>query len=153
MWSRPERTRLQHARLQHVRWSGGLALHSRPAFTLVELLVVLVIIALLAGVVAPAVLRNVGDAKAGTAKSQIELLTLALQQYRLDNDAYPTTADGLGALRAPAGDAARTWRGPYLQRAIPNDPWGRPYVYASPGRGEQAATFELYTLGRDGQPG
>lgn len=146
MWCKAEYPMISRA--------GEAPRHPARGFTLIELLVVIVIIAVLAGVVAPAVLRNVGDAKTGTAKSQVELLSLALNQYRLDNDGYPTTEQGLTVLRtAPTGDAARTWRGPYLQRVVPIDPWGRPYVYVSPGRSEQAASFELYTLGRDGQPG
>lgn len=137
------------------RTSARMRTVSRRGFTLIELLVVIAIIAVLATVVAPAVFRNVGDAKSGAAKSQIELLSLALTQYRLDNDHFPTTAQGLASLRAmpTAGDPPRNWRGPYLQRTVPNDPWGRPYAYASPGRGEQAQTFELYTLGRDGKVG
>ena len=134
---------------------GRRTLKDRRGFTLIEMLVVIAIIAVLAGVVAPAVFRNVGDAKTGAAKSQIALLSLALTQYRLDADQFPATEQGLPALRAmpTAGDPPRVWRGPYLQRTVPNDPWGRPYVYASPGRGEQAQSFELYTLGRDGKQG
>lgn len=127
----------------------------RPGFTLLELLVVLAIIAALAAVVAPNVFRNVGDAKAGAAKAQVESLVLALNAYRLDNDAFPTTEQGLAALRTmpTAGELPRNWRGPYLQRVVSNDPWGRPYTFASPGRGDQAQSFELYTLGRDAKPG
>jgi general secretion pathway protein G len=106
-------------------------------------------------VVAPNVFRNVGDAKAGAAKAQVESLVLALNAYRLDNDVFPTSEQGLTALRAmpTVGELPRNWRGPYLQRAIPSDPWGRPYTYVSPGRGDQEQSFELYTLGRDAKAG
>ena len=123
-------------------------------FTLVEMLVVLAIIAVLAAVVGPEVLRNVSDASSGAARSQIEMLGLALDQYRLDNHAYPSTEQGLAALRtAPSsGDPPANWRGPYLKRALPADPWGRPYHYLSPGRANPAG-YDLFTLGRDGREG
>jgi general secretion pathway protein G len=116
-------------------------------------LVVIAIIATLAAVVAPAVFRNVGDAKVGAAKSQIEIFATALNAYRLDNDAYPTTDQGLEALRtAPTTGDAQSWKGPYLSRVVPLDPWGRPYVFVAPGR-ENPTSYDLYTLGRDGRPG
>jgi general secretion pathway protein G len=123
-------------------------------FTLIELLVVIAIIATLAGVVAPAIFRNVGDAKADAAKSQLEIFALALDSYRVDNDAYPTSEQGLVTLRTmpTVGDPPRNWRGPYLRKVVPNDPWGRPYVYMSPGK-ENPTTYDLYTLGRDGKVG
>lgn len=123
-------------------------------FTLLELLVVLAIIATLVAVVAPSIFRNVGDAKADAAKSQIEIFTLALDAYRLDNDAYPTSEQGLSALRVrpSAGAAPRNWRGPYLRKDVPLDPWGRPYIYVAPGL-ENPTSYDLYTLGRDGKPG
>ena len=128
--------------------------HSRKGFTLLELLVVLAIIATLVAVVAPSVFRNVGDAKNDAAKSQIEIFALALDSYRLDNDVYPSTQQGLAALRAmpAAGDHPRNWRGPYLRKDVPLDPWGRPYVYVAPGI-ENPASYDLYTLGRDGKTG
>jgi general secretion pathway protein G len=127
---------------------------ARSGFTLLELLVVIAIIATLAAIVAPAVFRNVGDAKASAAKSQIEIFTMALNSYRLDNDSYPTTDQGLEALRTlpTTGEAPRNWKGPYLSRIVPLDPWGRPYLYVAPGR-ENPTSFDLYTLGRDGKPG
>jgi general secretion pathway protein G len=125
-------------------------------FTLMELLVVIAIMATLAAVVAPSIFRNVGDARTGAAKTQVELLSLALSQYALDNGAYPTTDQGLAALRVkPAGDggrAPRNWRGPYLTRELPLDPWGQPYAYASPGV-HNPDGFDLYSLGRDGRTG
>ena len=122
-------------------------------FTLIELLVVIVVIAMLAGLVGPMVFRNVNDAKVTTAKAQLELFGLALEQYRLDNDVYPTTQQGLDALRnAPQNPPARNWRGPYLRKAIPLDPWGRPYVYKSPDE-KDANSYDLFSLGRDGREG
>lgn len=123
-------------------------------FTLIELLVVITVIAILAGLVGPMVFRNVGDAKVSAARAQIELFALALDQYRLDNDFYPSSSQGLEGLRQrPTGDPeARNWRGPYLRKAIPLDPWGRPYVYKSPGE-VNVESYDLVSLGRDGQPG
>ena len=126
----------------------------RRGFTLIELLVVIVVIAILAGLVGPMVFRNVGDAKVTAAKAQLELFGLALDQYRLDNDYYPSTTQGLEALRAmPQGETGvRNWRGPYLKKAIPLDPWGRPYIYKSPGD-KNPNGYDLLTYGRDGRPG
>lgn len=126
----------------------------RAGFTLIEMLVIIAIIGVLAAVVAPEVFRSVGDANASAARQQIEILSTALDGYRLDNHAYPTTEQGLAALRAePAtGEKPRNWRGPYLRRAVPADPWGRPYLYASPGRANPQG-FDLYSLGRDGREG
>jgi general secretion pathway protein G len=125
-------------------------------FTLIEMIVVIVVIAVLAGLVGPMVFGNVADAKVQGARTQIELFGLALDAYRLDNDRYPTSEQGLAALRtAPTTDPVpRRWRGPYLRKEVPLDPWGRAYVYVSPGtRNPAPDTYELYTLGRDGQPG
>jgi general secretion pathway protein G len=125
----------------------------RAGFTLLELLVVLAIIATLATVVGPELFRNAGDAKVQAARSQIEMLGLALDAYRLDNDYYPTTGQGLVALRAaPAAGEARNWRGPYLRRVVPRDPWGREYHFFAPGR-ENPDAYDLYSLGRDGVEG
>ena|SRR5438477_8961276 len=119
-----------------------------------EILVVITVIAILAGLVGPMVFRNVGDAKVSAARAQIELFALALDQYRLDNDIYPSTSQGLAALRErPTADPeARNWRGPYLRKVIPLDPWGRPYTFKSPGE-VNAESYDLLSLGRDGQPG
>jgi general secretion pathway protein G len=127
---------------------------ARSGFTLIEILVVLAIIATLAALVGPSVFRNVGDSRTQAAKTQLELFALALEQYRLDNHVYPTTEQGLTALRAMpvTGEAPPNWRGPYLRRVVPDDPWKRPYVYVAPGR-ENRETYDLYSLGRDGRPG
>jgi len=131
-----------------VSWS------SRRGFTLIEMLVVIVVITVLASLVGPMVFRNVGDLKVAAARAQIELLGLALEQYRLDNDYFPSTAQGLAALRElPIGDPpVRNWRGPYLRKAVPLDPWGRAYVYVSPGV-VNPQSYDLSSYGRDGQPG
>jgi len=151
---RGSRAQSPWAWLRRARDWGCEGRAQRDAFTLIELLVVIAIIAVLAAVVAPSVFRNVGDAKQGAAKSQIELFATALNQYRLDNDNYPTTEQGLAALRILPADAdpPRNWRGPYLSRVVPLDPWGRAYVYVAPGL-ENPQTYDLYTLGRDGKIG
>jgi general secretion pathway protein G len=137
-----------------LRRSRATPLHARAAFTLIELLVVIAIIATLAAVVAPSLFGNVGEARRSAAKSQIEILALALDAYKLDNQDYPTTQQGLEALRTlPVnGTPPADWKGPYLRQNIPLDPWRRPYVYVSPGI-TNPASYDLYTLGKDGQPG
>ena len=126
----------------------------RSGFTLIEILVVIVVIAVLAGMVAPNVFKHVGEAKNVTAHSQIEMLGAALDSYRLDNGRYPTTAQGLAALwSAPSQDPRPAgWRGPYLRKDVPLDPWGRPYIYKAPGE-QNPGGYDLVSLGADGQPG
>lgn len=126
----------------------------RRAFTLLEIIVVIIVLALLAGLVAPQIFGRVSEARGTTARTQIELLSTALDSYRLDNGSYPTTEQGLAALRDKPTRAPipGNWKGPYLRRAVPNDPWGRPYLYTFPGQ-RNAGSFELSSLGRDGQPG
>lgn len=118
-------------------------------FTLLELLVVIVIIGLLAGYVAPRYFSQVGKSEVQVARAQIEALEKALDQYRLDMRQYPSAEQGLDALVVKPANAL-AWSGPYLKKAVPTDPWGRAYVYRTPGtKGE----FDLYSLGRDGKPG
>jgi general secretion pathway protein G len=118
-------------------------------FTLLELLVVIVIIGLLAGYVAPRYFSQVGRSEIQVARAQIDSLEKALDQYRLDVRHYPSAEQGLEALMAkPANEP--NWNGPYLKKAVPNDPWGRPYVYRVPG---QKGEFDLFSLGRDGKTG
>lgn len=123
-------------------------------FTLIEVLVVVVIIAVLASLVAPNVFRHVDTAKRVTAEAQISSLSAALDAYRLDNGRYPTTEQGLNALwQAPASEPRPTnWRGPYLRQPVPLDPWGAPYVYKAPGD-HLPNGFDLSSLGADGQRG
>lgn len=126
---------------------------TRAGFTLIELLVTIAIIATLAAIIAPSLFGNVGSARHNTAKSQIQIMALALDAYRIDNDAFPTTQDGLEALRtAPAGTTSANWKGPYFRQTVPTDPWGRPYVYVSPGA-VNLSGYDLYTLGKDGRVG
>lgn len=125
----------------------------RTAFTLIEVLVVIAVIAILAAIVAPNLFRNVGDARSAAAKTQIALFGTALDAYRLDNGGYPTTAQGLQALRErPTIDPPANWRAPYLQKAVPQDPWGRPYRYTSPGQ-HNPEGYDLVSYGADGRPG
>lgn len=123
-------------------------------FTLIEVLVVIVVIALFASLVAPNVFRHLGTAKDATARSQIQMLGAALDTYRLDNGSYPTTDQSLKALsRAPAIEPQpRNWRGPYLRGAVPVDPWGNAYVYQSPSTSSEFG-FDLLSLGADGREG
>ena len=125
----------------------------RPAahkgFTLLELLVVVAIIGLLAAFVGPRVFGHLGKSEVTTAKAQIEALVRALDAYRLDMGSYPDSAQGLQALVVRPADAAK-WNGPYLQKDVPLDPWGHPYLYKFPGAQHE---FDLISYGRDGVPG
>jgi general secretion pathway protein G len=128
--------------------AGGLRLANETGFTLVELLVVLVILGLLAALVGPQLFPKLGKGKQSAAKAQIELLEQALDQFRLDVGRYPSTQEGLTALVTNPG--IEKWEGPYLKKGLPNDPWGRPYIYTCPGsHGE----YDIVSYGRDGQPG
>src|ERR1044071_341675 len=112
--------------------------HKSKGFTLLELLVVIVIIGLLAGYVAPRYFSQVGKSEVQVARAQIDALEKAVDQYRLDNRRYPTSEEGLAAVQ------------PYLKKQLPNDPWGRPYVYQIPG---DKAEYTVLSYGRDGKPG
>jgi len=119
-------------------------------FTLLELLVVVLIIGLLAGFVAPRYFGQVGKSEINVAKAQIDALEKALDQYRLDTGHYPSTELGLVALvQRPQNEPK--WGGPYLRKDVPLDPWSRPYIYKMPG--EKGGDFDLVSYGKDGQPG
>lgn len=123
-------------------------------FTLIEILVVVTVIAVLAALVAPNVFQHLGTAQDAAARSQIEMLGAALDAYRLDNGRYPTSAQGLQALQGePAAEPRpRNWRGPYLRREVPLDPWGNPYIYVSPGEANPQS-YDLVSFGADGLAG
>ena len=121
----------------------------RCGFTLLELLVVMVIIGLLAAYVGPKYFSQIGKSEVKTAKAQIVGFEKALQNYRLDVGRYPTTEQGLAALTSRPPNVAK-WDGPYLEKSVPRDPWGRAYIFVSPG---EHGDFDLISLGRDGRVG
>jgi general secretion pathway protein G len=118
-------------------------------FTLLELLVVLVIIGMLAGLIGPRLLKNVDKSKVTTATAQVKLLRGAIENLRLDIGRYPSVEEGLGLLSKAPGDPALAarWRGPYLDEAVPNDPWDAPYQYTVPGA--DGHPYALYSFGAD----
>ena len=119
-------------------------------FTLVELLVVLAILGLLAGLVGPQVMKFLGSSKTKTAALQIEDLSATLDLYRLEVGHYPSTNEGLEALVSDPGNAPN-WNGPYLKKGqVPKDPWGNDYQYRAPG---QNGPYDIWSLGADGQEG
>ena len=133
----------------------GFTFEKRSAehgFTLIELMVVIVILGLLATVVALNVLPSQDRAMVGKAKADISLIEQSLEMYRLNNLVYPSSSDGLQALLTPPASLTQPERyqpGGYVKK-LPKDPWGRPYLYASPGT---RGTFDIYSLGADGAEG
>ncbi len=118
-------------------------------FTLIELMIVLFILGLLAALVAPRLMGRVGKAKIKTAQTQIQMLSTALDLYHLDIGRYPTEEEGLKSLFSKP-ESVTGWSGPYLDKAVPKDPWGRDYVYKSPG---EHGPYDLYSMGATGQLG
>jgi len=121
----------------------------KAGFTLLELLVVVAIIGLLVGFVAPRYFGQIGKSEVTAAKAQIDALGKALDQYRLDTGHYPSTEQGLAALQQRPQSEPK-WNGPYLRKSVPLDPWGRPYQYRAPG---EKGDFDLYSYGKDGAQG
>jgi len=132
------------------RSAAARRLRRQRGFTLIEMLVVITIIGLIMALVGPRVLNYLSDSRVKAAKIQIQSFSSALDLYYLDAGHYPSNAEGLGALvHSVSGTPA--WNGPYLKGgAVPNDPWGNPYVYRQPG---EHGAYEIRSLGSDGQEG
>jgi len=134
-------------KIEAIRGRNG---ERQRGFTLLELLVVIAIIGLLAAYVGPRYFSQIGKSETTVAKAQVDAFSKALDTYRLDTGRFPTTEQGLGALiTAPAG--ATKWNGPYLGKSVPNDPWGRTYIYRAPGA--NGRDYEVLSYGKDGVPG
>ena len=133
-----------------VRLHGGGTPGGRRSrgFTLIEILVVVIIIGLLAALVGPRLFTRVGKSKQAAAQAQIELFGVALDNFRLDVGRYPTTQEGLEVLQKNPG--VDNWDGPYLKKEVPQDPWGKAYVYKAPG---EHGEYDLISYGADGAPG
>lgn len=123
-------------------------LKRQNGFTLIEVIIVMIIITLLAALVGPRLFPKLGKGKQAAARAQIELLGQGLDQFRLDVGRYPTADEGLKALMANPG--VDNWDGPYLKKTVPNDPWGKPYIYQMPGA---HGDYNLISYGRDASPG
>ena len=129
---------------------AGVSRRLGGGFTLLELLVVMVIIGLLASFVAPRYFDQVGKSEVKATRAQLDAFEKALGAYRLDVGHFPSTGQGLKALNERPSEEPK-WSGPYLSKAVPPDPWGRPFIFRSPG--DAGHDFELMSLGKDGQPG
>jgi general secretion pathway protein G len=128
-------------------------LDDRRGFTLLELMVVMVILVMLASVVTVVVLKRVDEARHAKGVADIQSIADAVDQFYLHSSRYPTTEEGLNALRVkPSGDDLPNWDGPYIKKTIPKDPWSRDYVYTCPGE-HNADSYDLYSLGKDGKDG
>src|SRR5882724_12515576 len=128
------------------RSASAWAQNRQTGFTLLELLVVIVIIGMLAGLVAPRYFDQVGKSNTKIARAQIDALEKALDQYRLDVGSYPTSEQGLAALNTRPANFEK-WAGPYLKKAVPPDPWGAKYIYKAPG---DHGDYDLSSFGSDG---
>ncbi len=128
-----------------------LSVKINHGFSLIELMVVLVIMGLLAGLVGPRLFGKVDSSKVKTTETQIKMLKGALQTYRLDLGRYPTTAQGLAALQQPPGESSKYWQGPYMDDELPMDAWNTAFQYQSPLNTTQG--FALFSFGADGQRG
>ncbi len=124
-------------------------LSGKQGFTLIEILIVMVILGLLAALVGPKMFGKVGKSKQKAAKAQISLLETSLDTFRLDMGRYPTSDEGLEALRTKPADSKK-WDGPYIPKKVPLDPWGNPYEYQCPG---EHGEYDLTSFGADGTAG
>lgn len=130
------------------RWQGSVNTRWR-GFTMMELLIVLVIVGLLAALVGPTLYQQIKPAKQSIGRAQIENFGTALDSFFIDLGRHPTTQEGLNVLRVRP-ESGEKWKGPYLKKELPSDPWGNPYVYVSPGR---TGGYEIVSYGADGREG
>lgn len=127
----------------------GMMKKRAKGFTMMELLIVLVIVGLLAALVGPTLYQQIKPARQSAARAQIENFATALDSFYINVGRYPTTQEGLSVLRTkPEGE--EKWKGPYLKKEVPSDPWGNPYMYQSPGRN---GGYEIVSYGADGREG
>lgn len=145
----PEANDMKAERIECTQRAHTAVRPSAAAFTLLELLVVLVIIGLLVGYVGPRYFAQVAKSEVKVAMAQIDAFGKALDQFRLDTGRYPTTEQGLAALVERPADEPH-WAGPYLTKAVPRDPWGNAYVFVMPG---EHGEYDLLSYGKDGKPG
>lgn len=124
----------------------------RRGFTLIELLLVLVILAILAAVVVPKFTNRSKQAKEAAARTDISNMGTALDAFEVDTGRYPTTDEGLNALNTQPSNVQGEWKGPYIQKGVPNDPWGHPYVFRCPGS-HNTNGYDLFSMGPDGKEG
>lgn len=134
-----------------MRWQQNDRCLSRRAFTLIELLLVLVILAVLASLVVPRFAGRSEQAKTTAANTDVASIATALRIFEVDCSRYPTTEEGLGALLSQPANVSG-WKSPYLERGLPKDPWGKAYVYRCPGE-HNLNGYDLYSYGPDGQDG
>lgn len=131
----------------------GLKLCSKGGFTIIELMLVMVILTVLAAVVVPKFTNRSEQARITAANTDISNIEVALESFEVDMGRYPTSTEGLDALvDEPYSTKTSSWKGPYVKRGIPNDPWGEPYIYTIPGR-HNTYGYDLYSYGPDGQEG
>jgi len=127
--------------------------NQRRGFTLVEIMVVIIVLTILAAAIIPNLTGRTDDARVARARSDVANLETLLEQFRLDLLRYPTSEEGLAVLReAPQSDDVTRWKGPYLRKPVPLDPWGNPYVFISPGV-NNPDSYDLSSFGSDGQEG
>ena len=131
----------------------GFKLGSKGGFTIIELMLVMVILTVLAAVVVPKFTKRSEQARITAANTDISNLEVALDAFEVDMGRYPTSTEGMKALiEQPSGAQTSSWKGPYIKRGIPNDPWGNPYVYIIPGK-HNTSGYDLYSYGPDGKDG
>lgn len=124
--------------------------YNKSGFTLLELLIVVVIIGLLAGIVGPKLFKNINKSEVATAKAQVDTFIKALDTFRIDTGRYPSAEEGLAAL-STRPNGLQGWNGPYLKKDAPVDPWGSPYQYVMPGQHND--DYDVYSLGKDKKQG